>query len=43
MKAGIEAISDRGGAAPGDRTMLDALHPAVRDMMASELFESKED
>ncbi len=28
FRAGIDAVSDLGGAAPGDRTMLDALHPA---------------
>ncbi|WZP00922.1 dihydroxyacetone kinase subunit DhaL [Isosphaeraceae bacterium EP7] len=28
FEAGVEAIADLGGAAPGDRTMLDALHPA---------------
>jgi triose/dihydroxyacetone kinase / FAD-AMP lyase (cyclizing) len=28
LQAGIAAISDLGGAEPGDRTMLDALHPA---------------
>lgn len=28
LQAGIEAVSELGGAQPGDRTMLDALHPA---------------
>ncbi len=28
LQAGIAAICDLGGAEPGDRTMLDALHPA---------------
>jgi dihydroxyacetone kinase len=30
FEAGIEAITDLGGASPGDRTMLDALHPAAQ-------------
>ncbi len=29
FQAGIDAIAELGGAAPGDRTMLDALHPAA--------------
>jgi dihydroxyacetone kinase len=29
LRAGCDAISELGGAVPGDRTMLDALHPAA--------------
>lgn len=29
FQAGVAAIADLGGASPGDRTMLDALHPAA--------------
>ena len=29
LEAGVNAITELGGAKPGDRTMLDALHPAV--------------
>ncbi|XP_072543743.1 triokinase/FMN cyclase isoform X1 [Salminus brasiliensis] len=33
MQAGTEAMKRYGGAAPGDRTMLDALCPAVEELM----------
>jgi dihydroxyacetone kinase len=29
FRAGVEAVAELGGARPGDRTMLDALHPAA--------------
>ncbi len=29
IKAGVEAVMARGGAKPGDKTMIDALHPAA--------------
>ena len=29
LKYGLEAVMKYGGAAPGDRTMIDALHPAL--------------
>jgi dihydroxyacetone kinase len=32
LEEGIRAISELGGAKPGDRTMLDALHPFVRSL-----------
>lgn len=35
LRAGVQAISKYGGAAPGDRTMLDALVPAVEALEAS--------
>jgi dihydroxyacetone kinase len=31
LRAGVEAITRVGGAQPGDRTLIDALHPAVFD------------
>jgi dihydroxyacetone kinase phosphoprotein-dependent L subunit len=33
-RAALEATSQRGGAKPGDKTMVDALHPAVEAMEA---------
>lgn len=35
LRAGVAAIGELGGAAPGDRTMLDALHPAAEAFAAS--------
>jgi dihydroxyacetone kinase len=38
FQAGVDAVSELGGARPGDRTMLDALHPAcaaVQDALTS--------
>jgi len=35
FRAGVAAIADLGGARPGDRTMLDALHPAVEAFAAA--------
>lgn len=31
--AGVAAVRHYGGASPGDRTMLDALHPAAEALM----------
>lgn len=35
LRAGVRAISEHGGAAPGDCTMLDALHPAAEAAVAA--------
>ena len=35
LAAAVAAIGDLGGAKPGDRTMLDALHPALETMRAA--------
>jgi dihydroxyacetone kinase len=35
FRAGVDAISELGGAKPGDRTMLDALHPAAEAFAAA--------
>lgn len=35
FRAGVAAIADLGGARPGDRTMLDALHPAAEAFAAA--------
>ena len=34
LSAGVNAIAELGGAKPGDRTMLDALHPAATTFAA---------
>ena len=31
IKAGLEGVMTRGGAKPGDKTMIDALHPAMEE------------
>jgi len=38
LKYGLEAVMKYGGAAPGDRTMIDALHPAL-EVLESNLVE----
>jgi dihydroxyacetone kinase-like protein len=35
LKAGVDAVAQLGGAAPGDATMLDALYPGVEALAAS--------
>ncbi len=35
FRAGIEGVQQRGKAEPGDKTMLDALHPALEAMQAA--------
>ncbi|WP_415952963.1 dihydroxyacetone kinase subunit DhaL [Streptomyces sp. KLOTTS4A1] len=35
LRAGVEAVEKLGGAAPGDKTMVDALDPAVAELAAS--------
>ncbi|WPB82212.1 dihydroxyacetone kinase subunit DhaL [Archangium violaceum] len=40
FRAGVEAVAELGGARPGDRTMLDALHPAA-DTFARALKEGR--
>ena len=37
MRLGLEAVMKYGGARPGDRTMIDALHPAVEALEAGSL------
>ena len=35
LRLGLEAVMKYGGARPGDRTMLDALHPALQSLQAA--------
>ena len=37
LRLGLEAVMKYGGARPGDRTMIDALHPALEALEAGNL------